>query len=1051
MLVRRLVVIACLIAAPAFSATVDPSWFGGLQWRLVGPFRGGRVLAVTGVPGEPEHFYFGAVNGGVWESRDAGRTWVPIFDDQPVGSIGAIAVAPSNPRVLYVGTGEADMRSDISQGDGMFRSSDGGATWQAIGLEDSQQIGRILVHPRDPDLVYVAALGHPYGPNPERGVFRTKDGGRSWEKVLGPDDDTGAVDLAFEPGNPAVLYAALWQTRRTPWSIYPPSNGPGSAVFKSVDGGDHWTRLNGNGLPELHGRVGLAVAAGEPQRVYAVVGGDAEAGLYRSDDGGRHWRRTSADPRVAGRGWYFGRIEVDPTDADRVWALNTIMLRSEDGGSSFVPDRGDPTGDDFHDLWVDPSDPRRRILGTDQGTIVTVNGGATWSTWLNQPTAQIYRLATDNAFPYNVYGAQQDSGGVRLPSRTTDRSGITARDFRGITAGGESGMIAPDPGDPEVIFGGRVERLDLRTRQTRDVDPTLAFPDLHRRAWTLPLVFSHRQPGVLYFANQRLYRTDDNGDHWTQISPDLTRDDPGVPVNLDQATAALRPGTGTRFGVIYSIAPSRLADHDVWVGTDDGLVWRTRDEGAHWQNVTPAELTPWSKIATLEASPHDPETAYLAVDRHRLDDFRPAIYRTHDGGTRWQLVASGIPARDTVNVVREDPVRRGLLFAGTERGVEVSFDDGDHWQSLQLNLPATSVRDLEVKGNDLVIATHGRGFWILDDITRLRQIGPDVLSRGAWLFAPSPAVRLRPEGFTGTPLPKEESAATNPPLGAVLDYALSGPVGAPIVLTIRDAQGEVIRRYTSEDRPPEVDPAKLHSTPDWVARPVALSAAAGAHRFVWPLRYPAPPVQGQDNPFADGVWAPPGRYSVELEVDGTRLRQALEVAPDPRVDMPAVAYAEQFALARTIERVQARVADAAGAAAKLQETVSARRAGARARVAELFDAFSLRLVESTGEETTPDGASAWWVPPRSPESLRGLRVRLDALQDAVDGADAAPSSDARAGLAEAERGVETALAVWERLRTVDLSALNLALERLGEPKVASPPVGGSRSRSRSRP
>ncbi len=1033
MLVRRLVVTACLIAAPAFGAPVDPSWFGGLHWRLVGPFRGGRVLAVTGVPGEPEHFYFGAVNGGVWESRDAGRSWSPIFDEQPVGSIGAIAVAPSDLKVLYVGTGEADMRSDISQGDGMYRSSDGGATWHAIGLADSQQIGRILVDPIDPDVVYVAALGHPYGPNPERGVFRSKNGGQSWEKVLGPDDDTGAIDLSFEPGNPAVLYAALWQSRRTPWSIYPPSNGAGSAVFKSSDGGDHWTRLDGNGLPEHHGRVGLAVAASEPQRVYAVVDADVGAGLYRSDDGGGHWRQTSADPRIAGRGWYFGRIEVDPTDPDRVWALNTIVLRSDDGGASFVPVRGDMTGDDFHDLWIDPSDPRRRILGTDQGTIVTVNGGATWSSWLNQPTAQIYRLATDDAFPYHVYGAQQDSGGVRLPSRTTNRSGITARDFREITAGGENGMIAPDLRDPEVIFGGRVERLDLRSRQTRNVDPTLAYPDLHRRAWTLPLVFSHRQTGVLYFANQRLYRTQDEGEHWAQISPDLTREDPGAPANLDPDTAALRPGSGTRFGVIFSIAPSRLADRDIWVGTDDGLVWRTRDEGGHWQNVTPAGLTPWSKVATLETSPHDAETAYLAVDRHRLDDFRPWVYRTHDGGAHWQLVVRGIAERDTVNVVREDPVRRGLLYAGTERGVWLSFDDGASWQSLQLDLPATSVRDLQVKGDDLVIATHGRGFWILDDITRLRQLDPTALPDGAWLFAPATAVRLRPEGFTGTPLPKEEPAAENPPFGAVLDYVIAKAPKRPVELTIRDAAGALVRRYTSEDRPPEIDPTRLRSTEEWVGPPVVLSSQPGAHRFVWPLREPAPDALADGNPFADGVWAPPGRYTVELQVDGVVLQQQLEVVPDPRVGLPAEAYEQERALAREIEQAQARTAEAQRSAEQLQLALGAHPASASRAAVGLLDAFQIRLSEVTGSHPTESGDAAWWIPPRSPHSLRGLASRLGSLQEAVDGADAAPSPDARAGWAEAERSVEACLAAWERLRAVELPALNRALAGLGQP------------------
>jgi len=1039
MRVRRLVVIALLSAAPALGAGVDPTWFEGLHWRLVGPFRGGRVVAVTGVPGEPEHFYFGAVNGGVWESRDAGRTWVPVFDGQPVGSIGAIAVAPSNPKVLYVGTGEADMRSDISQGDGMYRSTDGGATWHAIGLEDSQQIGRILVHPGNPDLVYVAALGHPYGPNPERGVFRSSDGGRSWQKVLGPDDDTGAIDLAFSPGNPDVVYATLWQTRRTPWSIYPPSNGPGSGVYRSADGGDHWVRLNGNGLPEHHGRVGLALARTAPERVYAVVDGDAEAGLYRSDDGGGHWRRVSTDPRVTGRGWYFGRIEVDPTDADRVWALNTIVLRSDDGGGSFVPDRGDPTGDDFHDLWVDPSDPRRRILGTDQGTIVTVNGGATWSSWLNQPTAQIYRVATDDAFPYNVYGAQQDSGAVQLPSRTTDRSGITSRDFRGLTAGGENGMIAPDPKDPGVIFGGRVERLDLRSRQTRDVDPTLAFPGIHRRAWTLPLTFSHREPGVLYFANQHLYRTGDGGGSWRRISPDLTRKDPGAPANLDAATAALRPYLGSRFGVIFSIAPSRLTVGDLWVGTDDGLVWRTRDEGAHWRDVTPAEITPWSKIATVETSPHDPESAYLAVDRHRLDDFSPYVYRTHDGGAHWQLVVRGIADRHTVNVVREDPVRPGLLFAGTERGVYVSFDDGDSWQPLQLDLPVTSVRDLEVKGRDLVIATHGRGFWILDDISRLRQLGPGEPLDGVRLFDPSPAVRLRPAGFTGTPLPKEEPAAANPPLGAIIDYVLPRAPSGPVVLTIRDADGGLVRRYSSDDRPPELDPATLRSTPEWVNRPVTLSAAEGGHRFVWPLHEPAAPALAEGDPFADGVWSPPGRYTVELEVDGVRLTRSFDVLPDPRVGLPAGAYAEQHALASAIERARARVADATDATEKLQAEVSARRDQAPPAAVALLDAFLTRIGELTGVEPREGGARAWWLPPRSADNLSALAARLRTLQYAVDGADAAPSPDARSGFEEVELSVSARLGDWERLRTEDLATLDRELDALGQPPLSPGP------------
>ncbi|MEO7916700.1 MAG: hypothetical protein ABIR16_03580, partial [Dokdonella sp.] len=504
------------------AAQVDPGAYQDLDWRLIGPFRGGRVLAVSGVPNQPQHFYFGSVNGGVWESKDTGRTWQPIFDDQPVGSIGALAIAESDPNVIYVGTGEADMRSDIAQGDGMYRSSDAGNTLNKIGLDDSQQIGRIIVDPKNPQRVFVAALGHPYGPNEQRGIFRSTNGGAQWTRVLGVDDATGGIDISFEPGNPRVLYAAMWQARRTPWNVYPPASGPGSGLYKSIDGGDTWQPIRGNGFPEDKvGRIGIAVAPSNPKRVYAIVDGDA-GGLYRSDDAGAHWRQASADPRIWQRGWYFGRITVDPRNPDRVYALNTIVLRSDDGGGTFVPLKGDGTGDDFHDLWIDPANSQRQILAVDQGAIITTNGGTTWSSWHNQPTAQLYHISTDNRFPYRVYGAQQDSGAVGLPSRSNNGNGVTMENFREITAGGESGMIAPDPRDPDVIYGGTVSRLDLRTEQTREIPPGMAVPDIYRNTWTLPLVFDQRNPARLYFGNQKIWRTDDGGEHWQSISPDLT-------------------------------------------------------------------------------------------------------------------------------------------------------------------------------------------------------------------------------------------------------------------------------------------------------------------------------------------------------------------------------------------------------------------------------------------------------------------------------------------------------------------------------------------------
>jgi photosystem II stability/assembly factor-like uncharacterized protein len=1030
---RRLLPAVLLLAASSAFAAVDPALLQDLRWRLIGPFRGGRVLTVTGVPGEPAHFYFGSVDGGVWETRDAGRTWQPIFDSQPVGSIGALAVAPSNPRVIYAGSGEADMRSDIAQGDGMYKSADGGRTWAHTGLADSQQIGRVLVDPRNPDVVYVAALGHPYGPNAERGVFRSRDGGGSWRKVLFKDENTGAVDLAFEPGNPDVIYAALWATRRTPWHIYPPSNGPGSGLYKSTDGGEHWTAVGsqgvgGHGLPAKPGRIGLAVAPSQPRRVYAMVDAVDEGGLYRSDDGGATWTRASGDSRIWGRGWYFGGITVEPGNPDVVYACNTALYRSADGGKTFVPVKGAPGGDDYHQLWIDPRSPERRILGVDQGTVVSVDGGETWSSWYNQPTGQFYHVVTDNQFPYWVYGSQQDSGAAGVPSRTNTHDGINLTQFRETTAGGESDEIAPDPKDPQIIFGGRVDKLDLRTGQTRSVDPTLGYPGLYRETWTLPLTFSPRDPRVLYFARQRLFRTEDGGEHWTAISPDLTREDPGTPGNLDPATAANNPQTGPRLGVIYTIAPSRTADHDLWVGTDDGLIWRTRDEGEHWTDVTPAALTPWSKIGTLDASHFDAESAYAAVDRHRLDDFKPYIYRTHDGGRSWQPAAAGIPDGSFVNVVREDPVRKGLLYAGTEKGVYVSFDDGDRWQPLQANLPVTSVRDIDVHGDDVVIATHGRAFWVLDGVTPLRQLDARVEGAAAWLFAPAAAIRMRPAGFTGTPMPKDEATAANPAPGAFIDYVLKAGARR-VTLEIRDGQGGLVRRYSSADAAPKTDLAKLSIAPQWVEPPSTLSASPGLHRFVWPLRYSA--AAGGDV-WADGAWAPPGRYTAVLEVDGTRLTQPLTVAPDPRVTLPPAAYAAQFALARRVEGAQARLATAARENGALLAALAERRKGAGAETAKALDALRTRAEGLAG-------GSAWWLPPKTLTSLRAMGDELNKLAGAVDGADAAPSPDAVTGFDKIQPELAATLAAWEEMKTKDLAALNAELKRAGEPGIVLKP------------
>ena len=1019
-------------------AAVNPADYRALRWRLIGPFRGGRVLAVTGIPGDARHFYFGAVDGGVWETRDAGRTWQPIFDHEPVGSIGAIAIAPSQPSTIYVGTGEADMRSDIAQGDGMYRSDDGGAHWTHIGLTDTRQIARIIVDPHNPDRVYVAALGHPYGPNAERGVFRSSDGGKHWTKVLYLNPDTGAVDLAFKPGDPNTIYAAMWQTRRPPWSVYPPSNGPGSGLYVSHDGGQHWTHIVGNGFPAHPGRIGLAVAPTRPNRLYALVAGSWKTGgLYRSDDGGAHWRHVSRDRRIFGRGWYFCSLTVDPSDANRLYVMNTIVLESDDGGAHFIALKGDPTGDDFHQLWIDPTDTHRMILGSDQGTQVTLNGGKTWSTWYNQPTGQIYHISTDNRFPYWVYGAQQDSGALALPSRTMGYDGITMEQFREITPGGENGMIAPDPEHPWIIYGDgtgettTVQKLNLRTSQVREIDPTLAYPGTHyRTAWTLPLVFSPRDHKTLYFADQRLFSTIDGGLHWRRISPDLTRANPGVPPNLGPVTAADNNHVGKRSGVIYSVAPSPFSTRVIWVGTDDGLVWRTQDGGAHWINVTPRALTPWSKVAGIELSHFHRGTAYLAIDRHRLDDETPYIYVTRNDGKTWTPITRGIPRHDFVNVVREDPVQPGLLYAGTEYGVFVSFDDGGRWQSLQQNLPVSSVRDIKVHGDDLVLATHGRGIWIMDDVTALRQMS-SVHTGTATLFKPAVAIRVRPQSFTGTPFPKDEPTAANPPFGAFIDYLLPDDVKGPVAVRILDAQGNVVRRYSSDWHVPPPDPATLKYAPEWVTPPMIPSETPGMHRLVWDLHYARPAAPGAKGPQKPGVWAPPGRYTVELTVDGHDYRQPLLVKPDPRVKVPEVALEQEFALARKVEQARFRADTAIAAAVKLLDALDRRMPSAGAARGTLVSLLA-QARNLSGERPFPGHYPSFaGPPPRNVRSLALLSQDLAHLERAVDGADAAPSPDALRAYTILSHELHATLMKWQHLQQVDIPELDRRLRKEG--------------------
>jgi photosystem II stability/assembly factor-like uncharacterized protein len=896
--------VVCLLCVSAFvtgvssqTGAVDPALYGGLKWRMVGPFRAGRVNAVTGVAGQPNTFYFGSVGGGVWKSTNAGRTWSPIFDGQSVASIGAIAIAPSNPEIIYVGTGEADMRDSIQFGDGMYKTTDGGKTWTHIGLESTRQIGRVIVHPRDPNTVYVAALGHVYGPNADRGVYKSTDGGATWQKVLHKGDGIGAIDLAFDPSNPQTVYAAMWAVRRPPWFIYAPANGPGSGLFKSTDAGRTWNQLT-SGLPtEGLGRMGIAISAANPKRIY-VVADAKEGGLFRSEDGGATFTRVSGDNRVWTRGWYFEKVTADPKNPDVVYVPNTGVYKSIDGGKTWgAPMKASPGGDDYHMVWVSPDDSNRMIVGGDQGTIVSVDGGQTFSSWYNQPTAQLYHVAPDSRFPYWLTAAQQDSGAVGTPERT-HHAVISMHEWSGLCAGGESGYTAPDPLHPEILFGGTVEKCNVVTGAMKNVSPETPQQGVaYRHDWTQPLVFSQADRRALYFANQSVYKTVDGGDTWTKISGDLTRPDPGVPPNLDAAASADFDERLGRRGVVYTLAPSPVRAPTLWAGTDDGLIHVTTDDGQTWQDATPQGMTPWTKVTMIEASHYDANVAYAAAERHQLEDYDPHVYRTRDGGKTWQQITKGLPAGVYAQTVKEDPDKRGLLFCGTERAVYVSFDDGDNWQSLQLNLPATSMRDLAIKDDDLIVATHGRGFWMIDDITALRELDAKAAGENAILFKPAAALSLPAPSEQGTPLPKDEPFAENPPNGAIIDYYLKSAPSGPVVLEIVDAAGNAVRRFASDDHPQPRDPNTLNVQTVWVPVAEPLSATAGMHRWVWDLRGtpPVAPAGGRGGGRGAGGGgggggggrgrggAPlVGTFTVRLTVDGKAYTQPLVVRADPR-------------------------------------------------------------------------------------------------------------------------------------------------------------------------
>jgi photosystem II stability/assembly factor-like uncharacterized protein len=1042
------VLLACLalFELVATAQQFNPNLYQNIRWRCIGPHRGGRTVGATGVPGQPNVFYIGVNNGGVWKTNDYGHTWKPIFDDQPTGSIGALAVAPSNPDIVYVGCGEGLQRPDLATGDGMYKSTDAGKTWKHLGLRDGQQIGAIIVDPRDPNRLFVAVLGHPYGPNEERGVFRSSDGGETFKKVLYKDENTGAIALAFDPSNSQTIYADLWAGRQGPWENGA-WQGPGNGLFKSTDGGNTWRQLT-KGLPTFEqglGRIGFCVAPSDSKRMYAAVDASPQlGGIYRSDDAGENWQRVSTDPRPWGRGSDFAEVKVDPKNPDIVYSANVVTWRSTDGGKNWVGFRGAPGGDDYHTVWINPDNPQIILLAADQGAIVTVNGGQTWSSWYNQPTAQFYHVITDNRFPYWVYGGQQESGSVGITSRGNDGQ-ITFREWHPVGVE-EYGYVAPDPLNPNIIYGGKITRFDWTTGQVQNISPEAIRSGKYRFLRTAPVIFSPVDPRSLYFAGNVLFKTTSGGNNWDIISPDLSRETPEVPDSIGvyrTPEMAKQP----RRGVIYTVAPSYKDANVIWAGTDDGLIHITRDGGKNWNNVTPPGVTSWSKISIIDAGRFDGNTAYAAVNRIRLDDQRPHIYRTHDGGKSWTEIVNGLGDSGPVNAVREDPVRPGLLFCGSERAVYVSFNDGDNWQPLRLNMPASSIRDLVIKDDDIVVGTHGRSFWILDDITPLRQISEQVAAAEAFLFKPQQAYRVRWNMNTDTPLPPEEPAGKNPPDGAIINYYLKSAASGAVVLEILDSSNKIVARFSSSDKPDDIEAIgkEVNIPTYWIRRPQILSTEPGMQRFVWNLHYPPPEGQRPEFPiaaiYADterhplGPWVLPGSYTVKLTVNGRSYTQPLTVKMDPRVKTPQEGLDKQHAIAMQCYEGLKEVRGALEQVRKLRTQLRDLRGRAgQGALADAITALERKAgaVEGAGGGFRGGGGAGSGS---SEPSLSRVSGELLGLMGLVEGADVTPTTQAVVASEQVKRTLEQVFARWSGIKDKDVKMLNEQLGKAGLPAV----------------
>lgn len=885
---------------------IDPTDYQNLEYRMIGPFRASRTVGGVGVPSQPNVFYMGVNNGGVWKTDDYGRTWDPIFDSAPTGSVGDIAISESHPNVIYVGTGEGLHRPDLSVGDGVFKSTDGGKSWKQIGLDDVQQVGRLIVHPIDPDIVFVAGLGHPYGPNEQRGVFRTKDGGESWNKVLYLDQHTGAIQVEFDPNNPNIIYADMWEHQEGPWENATFS-GPNSGLYKSTDGGDTWTKLT-TGLPGADqglGRIGIGISRSDPNIIYATVQAEEKGGIYKSTDAGASWTFLNGDYRLWGRGGDFAEIKVHPTNPDKIYVGNIASYTSSDGGKSWMSLKGAPGGDDYHRIWINPNNPDIMLFVADQGAVVTVNGGRTWSSWYNQPTSQLYHVSTDNQFPYWVYGGQQESGAIGIASRGNGGQ-ISFREFMGVGAD-EYAYVAPDPKDPNIIYGGRVTRFDKRTGQSQNVAPEAVRSGKYRFVRTMPLMFHPADDNMLLFATNVLWKTLDGGQSWEAVSTDLTYEQPEVPASVGKYKTKEMESMDRR-GVIYAIAPSSLDVDLIWAGTDDGRVHVTRDGGESWEEVTPPQISSWDKVSQIDAGHFDKDVAYLAINAIRKDDMKPYIYRTSDGGKTWELITNGLNPIGPVNVVREDPKKAGLLYSGTEREVYFSINDGADWQSLRNNMPASSIRDLVIHENDLVVGTHGRSIWILDNIALLREL-QEATSTSPFLFQPSDAIRVRDNMFSDTPLPPEEPTAQNPPDGAIIDYMINQEAETVRLEILDPSDGAVIRSFSSHDLKEQIDTTALPHPTYWIRPEQELGTRVGQHRFIWDLKHEPP--RGAKRQFSiaatykgtpSGPVGPlvmPGRYVIRLTVDGRVLEKELTVRMDPRVQLLSSETMKQYRLSMT--------------------------------------------------------------------------------------------------------------------------------------------------------